>query len=300
MQQNPDDPTQPGGYPITPPSPPPPPDGYPITPPPPPPPKRSRRGLWITLGVVGGLLVLCGALLVGLVIYAGIQAAKPITVVQMYCGDLKTANYVAAYSLFSSQYQSQLTSDQFIQASKLQDQVDGPVQSCGLQTGNSTGINFDLNNNTARFAVQMTRNKTLTGFITLVKQGDTWRIKSIDTSLRGTDIGPLQVADRYCEALAAANYTAAYAHLASSIQSRVTEAQFQAQQQEQLALIQGQIAGCQPDLSTYAVLPDDTTASLRTQFAVRVGTQMVTRPRTLAFVKQSNVWKIASITEPNG
>jgi hypothetical protein len=127
-----------------------------------PPQKKSRRGLWITLGVVGGLLVVCCAGVAGLFTYATVQAAKPIAVASSFCNDLKSQTYTSAYNLLSANYQARIPEQTFVQGVQLQDQVDGTVKSCGLQSGNSTGFTFPLNNNTATLAAQVVRNKTFT------------------------------------------------------------------------------------------------------------------------------------------
>ncbi|HEX6121928.1 MAG TPA: NTF2-like N-terminal transpeptidase domain-containing protein [Ktedonobacterales bacterium] len=276
------------------------PGGYPTMPGTPPEQKKSRKGLWITLGVIGGLLVLCCAAGIGLFVFATVQAAKPIAAATNFCDDLKAQDYTAAYGMLSTDYQGKVTADQFTQASQLHDQIDGKVKKCGLlASGNSsTSFNFDFNNNTAKLSAQTTRNKTFTGTIALVKQGDDWKIDNIDPSLQGTDLGPLQVANDFCKALAAANYTGAYADLSTKQHSEATEAQFEASIKAGLTAAQKQagtavtIAGCKPDLTSYAVSSNGTTASLNSQLLIAAGAVQVPVAQKVSFVKESGAWKI--------
>jgi hypothetical protein len=193
-----------------------------------------------------------------------------------------------------------VTSAQFTQASQLHDQIDGKVKSCSLVTSgnNSTAFNFDFNNNTAKLSSQTERNKAFTGTIALVKQGDDWKIDSIDQSLQGTDLGPLQVADDFCKNLAAANYTGAYADLSAKQHSEATAAQFEASIKEGLAAAQQQagaavsIAGCKPDLTSYSVSSDGTKATINSQLLVAAGSVQVPVAQKVSFVKESGAWKI--------
>jgi hypothetical protein len=266
-----------------------------------PPANKSRRGLWITLGVIGGLLVICCAGVIGLFVYAAVQASKPIEAATKFCNDLKAQDYTSAYALLSTNYQGQVTSAQFTQASQLHDQIDGKVQNCGLQTGSSTGFSFDFNNNTAKLAAQTSRNKTFTGTMVLIKQGDNWKVDSIDQSLQGTDLGPLQVANDFCAKVAAANYAGAYADFSSSHQAQITEAQYEANLKQALAAASKQtgtavtIAGCKPDLTSYAVSADDTSASINSQLLVQAGSVQQAVPQKATFVKEASGWKIDTL-----
>jgi hypothetical protein len=156
------------------------------------PPNKSRKGLWITLGVIGGVLVLCCAIGVGLVIYAAVQVSKPISVAQSFCDDLKAQDYNAAYTLTSAGYQSRVSQLQFVQRAQNDDQTNGKVTSCKLQT-NSFNFNFNTSISTFTVAIQITRNQTTTGNLTLVKHGSNWTIDAVDASLLSIAAGSTHI-----------------------------------------------------------------------------------------------------------
>lgn len=71
--------------------------------------KKSRRGLWITLGVIGGVLVLGFILLVVI----GANVSTPTKTLQTYCGALKQRDYQTAYNQLSQGQHSLQSESQF-------------------------------------------------------------------------------------------------------------------------------------------------------------------------------------------
>src|SRR5690242_5229162 len=67
---------------------------------------KSRRGLWIGLIAVVVVLLLVGGGALALSAYQSSEAAKPVSVANAFCQDLKTQNYTDAYSMLSSTYQA--------------------------------------------------------------------------------------------------------------------------------------------------------------------------------------------------
>src|SRR5689334_17397093 len=183
-----------------------PPMGQPMMPPAAPA-KKSRKRLWITLGVIAGVLVLvCGG--IGFVVFfsAVQEALKPVTVATTFCNDLKAQSYGAAYDLLSSGAQGQVSRDLFVQGAQLQDQIDGTVKSCGPVTGSGADSKIDVNAGKATLKATVQRNQAFTGNILLVKQGSDWKIDDIDAKLQGRDIAPIIVADVFCKAVVANDY----------------------------------------------------------------------------------------------
>ncbi len=264
--------------------------------------KKPRRRLWVTLGVVGGLLVVFCAGGVGLFVYAAAQAAKPLEVATTFCADVKARDYSSAYGLLSTNYQSQIKQSAYVQTAQLQDQVDGPVKNCGLQTGNSSSFSFDFNRKTASVAAQIVRNKALTGNIALVEEGSDWKIDSLDASLQGTDVGPLETGNSFCAALAAGNYGAAWQEFSADFKSKDPESQYVNGIKQGLAQLSQQygvavkIGGCKLQLSTYTVSADDTSASVTSDLIVTAGAQSGDQPQKMALVKESDGWRIDSLT----
>jgi hypothetical protein len=252
--------------------------------------------------VIGGLLVVCCAGGASLLAYATAQAAKPLEAAQAFCGDLKGQAYSAAYTLLSSRYQATLSQTQFVQTAQLQDQVDGTVQSCGLQTGSTSNFSIDFSQNPATIAAQIARKKTFSGNLMLVKQGSDCKIDTVDPSLQGTDLGPLEKGNAFCQFLATGNFAGAWQQFSTSLQAQRPKAQYIANIKSGLAQLSKQlgvtvkIAGCKLGLSTYTVSSDDSTASATSDLMVRAGSPSVDQPQKMDFIKEAAGWRIESLT----
>ena len=255
--------------------------------------RKRRHPVRTALLLVLVLLLLAGG---GGVAYALSVRSAITSAAESFCTDLKTQNYSSAYSRLSSGYQAKVTEQQFQQASQLHDQIDGKVQGC---SAGGSGSVFDallqLGSSTVSFSAQITRNKTLSGNMTVVNQGGTWKVDHIDQSLQGTDLGPLQVANDYCSALVSGNISQAYNDLSPAYQDRLGSEQQYAQTLRSV-LVQGvSLTGCTPDLSTYSVT--GTTAKLNSALNVQVNGASTGIPTAVTFVEgNSGVWKIDSIT----
>ena len=260
--------------------------------------KKSRKRLWITLGVIAGVLVLaCGG--IGFVFFSAIQEAlKPVTVATTFCNDLKAQNYTTAYDLLSSNAQGQVSRDLFVQAAQLQDQIDGTVKSCAPVTGSSANTKIDVNAGKASLKATVQRNQAFTGNILLIKQGSDWKIDDIDASLQGRDITPIITADTFCKALVAGDFHTAYSLLSARQQGLATEDEFK-QQITSPDPTTGQtvtIKGCTPKFGSYTV--SDTSATLQSSLSASVSGATGSIDITLTFVKEGGAWKIDKLDTP--
>jgi uncharacterized protein DUF3828 len=257
--------------------------------------KKSRKRLWITLGVIAGVLVLaCGG--IGFFLFSlGQAVAQPITVATTFCTDLKTQNYTAAYGLLSSKQKGQATQDLFSQGAKLQDQVDGQVTGCTLQSNSSAGFQFDSSKGTATLPATVQRTQAWNGKLKLVKEGSDWKIDDIDASLQGRDIAPIVVGNVFCQALASGDFHTAYATFSSHLQSQSTEEQFQQSfvAAFQQAGVQIKVVGCTPKFGSYTV--SDTSATLDSSLDISANGTTVSVGTRLSFVKEGGVWKIDNL-----
>ena len=150
--------------------------------------KSSLRWLWITLAIVGGLLVLgCGGCAIAS--YAGIgyfakAIAGPSVAVNAYYQNIKDKNYDQAYTYLdtSGTVQSQfVNASSFAQVAQAQDQVKGPVTAYS-----QTNISTDSNNgvNTANVTMSVTRNGSAYAVqLQLKEENGVWKITSFDTIL---------------------------------------------------------------------------------------------------------------------
>jgi flagellar basal body-associated protein FliL len=262
-------------------------------PPPAPPKKKSRRGLWIILSIIVVLLLACIAGF-GILFYNAAQIAlQPLQAAQNFCNDLKTQDYSSAYNMLSTTYQGQVTQTQFTQGSQLHDQIDGKVQSCPLASNSNFSFNLGNGPTTASFNATVTRNKTFTGKISMIKEGSAWKVDALDQSLQGTDIGPIVVANTFCQALVAQDYQTAYNQLSARQHGLATEAQFASEIQSGGLGASVKIVGCTPNFTTYAasVVPN-TKATLDSSLNISAQGTTVPVSTTLSFVYESGAWKI--------
>jgi hypothetical protein len=149
-----------------------------------PPPKKSRRKMWITLGIILGVILL---LLVGgfIAIFAYVNNSPAKTVTQQYYNAVESQNYAQAYTYLDIQnltfngQQQQATRALYIQVTQIVDKQNGKVTNYKI-----TGV--DLNSstsagNTATVTVDVTRNgNTQQVHVQLRQEGSDWKIVSID------------------------------------------------------------------------------------------------------------------------
>jgi predicted component of type VI protein secretion system len=101
----------------------------------PPPQQRSRRGLWITLGIIGAVvLLLC---VVGILAYAG--RSTPTKTMTTFCNDLTSSNFHDAYRQLSSRVQSQESEATFTSNAQQAVSAGGGLKSCTVGAVNDNG-----------------------------------------------------------------------------------------------------------------------------------------------------------------
>jgi len=158
---------------------PPPMQGY-IQPPPQKP--ASLRWLWITLGIVGGLLLLAcvGCGIAGVIGFN--YAAKitgPALVSTRYYNAVRQQDYTTAYNYMDSTVMVQgqpMAEQDYIAAAQNLDIAQGTITK-------SSSTSFTVNNTTADVVMSITRagsNDTYTVHMQLKQVGNTWKIISID------------------------------------------------------------------------------------------------------------------------
>lgn len=251
----------------------------------PPAPKKSRRGLWITLGVIAGLLVLGG----GGAAFALVQFAAPAAAAGTFCGDLKAQNYGGAYSLLSSKLHQQLTAEQFSQGSLALDSAEGKVTACGQASGGNA-YSYSLGASAATLNAVITRATagTLQGNIRLVNESG-WKIDSLDTALLGVNLGALQAAGAFCQTLQTQDYATLYGLLGSAATTQEKQADFVAggQLQDQ---VDGKVTAC--SLVGLGSGNTDTAASLKVSVTRATLGQ---RQDTVGLDLENGAWKVNAV-----
>jgi FHA domain len=162
--------------------------------------KPSRRGLWITLGSVIGLLVI-GAVIAGAMVFLNLPT--PSKVLNAYCTDIKAGNYKAAYTQYASVVQKSFSEAAFVAQFNI----------LGKPTGCTVG-NVDSKN----FA---TVTLTFATGATLVYDNQVASDKINYSKLHSTPSFTLFV---YCGSLQFGDYQTAFNQLSSAAKSSVGSA----------------------------------------------------------------------------
>jgi predicted component of type VI protein secretion system len=142
--------------------------GIPVyAPPMQPAPKKSRRGLWITLGVIGAVLVL---LCIAFSVLVVANLPTPAKTLDAFCNALTSGDNHTAYTQFSSNFQRQVSEPAFTQVVS-QDKI----TTCAHGTPNESG-------NSAKTTLKLVHKSTITNndVVTLIKDsnGD-WKIDNL-------------------------------------------------------------------------------------------------------------------------
>jgi hypothetical protein len=161
--------------------------------PPPMPPKRSNRTLWIVLGSVGAALILICGVCAFAVIALGGQIGKALgpvvgasVTLSNFCLAEQEQDYSTAYGQFSSSLQDRLPEETFITNAQTHDTSDGKVTDCSTSSSGSGSTSISSDTVVLTLRVIRVDSPATTGSVTLVKEGNNYKIDSIDPSLNLT------------------------------------------------------------------------------------------------------------------
>lgn len=152
-----------------------------------PPPKKSRRGIWIALAIVGAILVLaCGGCVAAAIAGVGFFARSltaPSAVASGYYQAIENQQYDVAYSYLDtnslSLQEQQITAQTFSLAAEARDGADGKVTRFS-----QTNISVNTTNgvSTAAVTLSVTRGKqTYLVHLQMQEENDVWKITDFDT-----------------------------------------------------------------------------------------------------------------------
>jgi predicted component of type VI protein secretion system len=135
-------------------------------------PRRSQRGLWLTLGIVGGVLVL---LCVAFSVFAYVNRSTPTRTLTTFCTDLTSGNYHDAYQQLSSSAQSQQSESKFTSSFRSGIAFLGGLNDCTISdvtegSSTATGVMTWSVNNTQQPIVFDAG---------LIDESDGWKIDSL-------------------------------------------------------------------------------------------------------------------------
>ncbi len=150
--------------------------------------RKSRRWLWITLSIVGAVLLLS----CGLCSWAAYSFFSPVvqgvsgslTVVDNYYSDLQSKDYTSAFSLISTQYNlSSLTQSQYVQEASSRDSQYGAILSYTPgQPAYASDPNGGFDFTRFTISVDVKRPKlSYTTTLYLRKIGNDWKITNFDS-----------------------------------------------------------------------------------------------------------------------
>lgn len=151
------------------------------------PPKKSRRGIWIALAIVGAILVLaCGGCAAAAIAGVGFFArslSAPSAAANGYYHAIESQQYDVAYSYLDTNslnlQEQQLTAQTFSLGAEARDTADGKV------TGfTQTTINVNTANgvSTAAVTLSVTRGKqTYLVHLQMQEENNVWKITDFDT-----------------------------------------------------------------------------------------------------------------------
>jgi hypothetical protein len=260
---------------------------------------RRRPLRWLV--TAAALLV---ALLVALVVAAvGVtswEASQPTATVAGFCGALKGQNYSAVYRQVPAGAKGGQSEAAFTQDAELQDQLDGRVRACAV-VKNSKDTNA-WSQAPQSMTLQIARNHTYSGALTLTRDGLGWKIGALDTLSLGPIVGPWEAAQTFCAALTAGDYASAYGALSRQGQANATQDQFTKAFSDALASSKAQIASCQLDLASYAAQPAAAAvvATLKIQTTTVNGAVSAPVKVKFSLVNESGAWKLDQVQPYSG
>jgi len=166
-------------------------------------PRQSHKALWITLSVVGSLLIVlcvsCSVLLAVSLSRITTQITSlppgvdPVVAASNFCSYEINQDYASAYGLLSPNLQGQISQQQFISDNQTRDASQGQVIGCSAASQQSTApdatpsspTTLTLNIWLAPTATNSSGPPTnLSGNITMAQQSDgSWKLDAIDSAL---------------------------------------------------------------------------------------------------------------------
>ena len=235
----------------------------PVPPAPTPAQKPSRRGLWITLGAIVGVL------LIGAIVFAVIgfvNRSTPTKTLNAYCSALKGGDYQTAYNQLASGLQSKIGTEAQFAAGYSSNGGLGKVTGCTVSNVNDSGGTGTIN---YTFAT----GSSLVVDYHLFDENGASRINS--TQPRST---PTLTLSNYCAGVNSGDYKTAYGQLSSTAQS-----QFSSADQFAAVLSALKLTGCTPSNI------DDTAGTGKITYTYSSG---ATTTQGLTLAKENGTWKI--------
>lgn len=178
--------------------------------------KPSRRGLWIALSAVVGVLLL-GAVALGVIGF--VNRSTPTKTLNAFCGALKSGDYQTAYNQLSSGLQAKLGSEAEFATGFSNNGGLGKIHDCSV-----SNVDDGVGTGTISYALSGGSGSTLIVDYVLVYENGASKINAQHPRSM-----PSLTLTTYCNALVMGDYQTAYNQFTSAAQGQIgTEAQFAA------------------------------------------------------------------------
>jgi FHA domain len=182
--------------------------------------RRTRRLIWIGLGLVAVIALAVGGYLLFF------TRPTPEKTLDTYCSALLGQDYLTAYNQLSSPLRNTETESQFASVVEEQGKLNSCIHGSASVNGSTASINLRL---------VASANQT-NSVVTLVQDtGNNWKIN--------LPFPPSVTLTAFCRALKNGDYQTAYDQLAGIVKSQLTEADFETTNMQQSAQVGG-IASC--------------------------------------------------------
>ncbi len=214
----------------------------------------------------------------------------PPSSVAAYCGAWQHQQYGTAYDELAPTAQRKYARVDFVASMRTLDAVEGPVRSCSLDSvlGGFSGLPWASPMSLPMVVTRQQRGR-LTGTLTLASGHGTWRVSGFGTSLLGINLGALQVAQMYCDALQRKDYAAAYRLLSASARQQLPLAAFVADEKTHDTL-DGAVRSCA--IASLGTPNSDTTATLGLRL---VRGTLSPKTGTVSLAVEKGAWRISGL-----
>jgi len=178
--------------------------------------KPSRRGLWIALSAIVGVLLI-GAIIFGVIGY--VNRSTPTKTLNAFCNALKGGNYQIAYNQLSSGLQAKFGSEAQFAAGYSSNGGLGKITGCTV-----SNVDDGAGTGTLSYSLSGGSSSSLVVDYTLIDENGASRINA-----QHPRSNPALTLTNYCNALVGGDYQTAYNQFSNTAQSQIgTEAQFAA------------------------------------------------------------------------
>lgn len=178
--------------------------------------KPSRRGLWIALSAIVGVLLIVG-IVFGVIGY--VNRSTPTKTLNAFCNALKGGDYKTAYNQLSSGLQAKFGSEAQFAAGYSSNGGLGKITGCTV-----SNVDDSAGTGTLSYSLSGGSSSSLVVDYTLIDENGVSRINA-----QNPRSNPALTLTTYCNALVGADYQTAYNQFSSAAQSQIgTEAQFAA------------------------------------------------------------------------